>query len=69
MSTQPDPEEIADIDATPESVSAWELSLPPEVLAEINRMADKENLEMIHKFEMHAMDYEKAHPESAPSKE
>ena len=55
-----------DIDPTPESIAAWEKSLPPQVLAEIYATADKENAEMIQQLDKHAKEYEREHPETAP---
>lgn len=62
MADEPE-DEMAEI--SPEEAERIYAAMPAEVRAEIEKTADEENKELIHKFEMHAMDYEKEHPESA----
>ena len=62
----PFPDDIADIDLTPEAIAKWKASLPPKVRAEIEKELDAQMSEMTQKFEEHAKAYEKEHPETAP---
>ena len=71
MSTTPENEDEDDglpDDISPENAAKCMDGLPPEIQSSIKEEADAQSVDMIHKFESHAMQYEREHPESAPAK-
>jgi hypothetical protein len=71
MSTEPentDEEDELPEDVSPENAERCLASLPPEIQSSIKDEADAQAVDMIHKFEAHAMQYERDHPDTAPSK-
>ncbi len=56
MADESDEDDVADI--SPEEAQSIYDAMPEAVRAEVDKESDVQNMEMIHKFEMHAMDYE-----------
>lgn len=53
-------------DVSAENAARCLASLPPEIQQSIREEADAQAVDMTHKFEAHAMQYEREHPEAEP---